>query len=82
MADQPRVVGSWVTDDTSAHHIELAQTDMKTGSGGEPVLALRDTQDPGHIIYATQGQIRLFVQSAQKQDSRTAQLIGAGSARR
>lgn len=83
MVDQPHIVGSWVTDDPSANHIELAQTDMqaKGSNGSEQVLALRDTNDPGHIIYATQGQLRTFVESARQQDSQTARLLGAGSRR-
>lgn len=81
MADQPHIVGSWVSDDPTANHIELAQTDMQAGGGSGPVLALRDTADPSNVIYATPGQIRTFASSAQKQDSRTARLLGSASQR-
>lgn len=81
--DQPRVVGSWVSDDTTANHLECALTDAQVqGSNGtQQVIALRDTASPDHIIFATQGQIQRFAESARKQDSRTAQLVGAGPRR-
>jgi hypothetical protein len=78
--DQPHIVGSWVTDDKSANHLECALTDVTAsgGNGQEQVIALRDTAYPDNIIFATQGQLKRFVDSAQQQNSATARLVGAG----
>jgi hypothetical protein len=84
MSEQPNITGPWTSDDDSQHRLELAITDQvaKSGNGsqGQPVLAMRDTAQPGQILYVTQGQLRQFMSSAQQPDSSTARVLaGAGS---
>jgi hypothetical protein len=77
--EQPHVTGPWVSDDHSAHHLEMAPTDaqVKADTGSEPVIALRDTgSEPDNVIYSTRGHLRKLAQAAQQPDSATARLLG------
>lgn len=87
MSESPKITGPWTSDDTSQHRLELAITDQvaKAGNGqagqnGQRVLAMRDTAQPGQILYVTHGQLRAFMGSAQQQDSAVARVLSGASA--
>lgn len=88
MADQPNITGPWQSDDTSQNRLELAITDQivqgSQGSGGssqsQHVLAMRNTAEPGNILYLSEGQLRKFMTTATQKDSAVARVLTGSTA--
>lgn len=80
---QPEVVSDWAPADKTANHLELALTNQIIKSGnaddGQQLMALRDTFNPGGIIYVTPGQLRSLGQSVTDRDSPAGRLLAAAS---
>lgn len=64
---QPKIVTDWFSDDDTNHRLEAALTDIQaevTGSGVQRVMAIHNTQQPGHILTCTTGEFQQLVDSA------------------
>lgn len=81
---QPRIVSDWAATDQSTNHLEIALTDalVKGQNGQQQVMALRDTYNPGTVIFVTPGQIMSFARSTATQDSPAGRLLAAATSSR
>ena len=66
-SQQPHIVTDWVSDDDSAHRLETALTNGQAqGVDAGPIIAIRNTQQPNHVLTCTGQELRQFAQSAQQ----------------
>lgn len=79
----PQIVSDWAPADPSTNHLEVALTDRmihnKAGNGQQQLVELRNSADPGRVIYVTPGEIRSFAQATQDRTSPLGKILAEAS---
>ena len=65
--DNPTIVTDWISDDDSAHRLEVALTNGQAeGMNAGPLIAIRNTQHPRQVLTCTRDEVTQFAASAQQ----------------